>query len=366
MVYDSSQRTQAGKIDAHLLPHSHDDVGWLKTVDQYYTGANNSIRVPPTPFFSFFLCVHMCTDRWVIDFFLFAGNRLQGDFSFARWQESQSSTSLRLPEIPPSSVKKFPASSLRLHLPVCFFGKAISSLRLPEIPPSSMKNDLLDFDIVIRSCVTPFSGLLNFETALQKRRLEGTALEGPIPNSYAALTQLDDLRIGDLGGEDSTLDFLVNFTSISIRYLGSNDLNGVILRNIVTPQLRALNAVGTFVNGDDLLDGTISHLQEPSELRSKKGMILTGRSGRRTASGNRIGIVYRWQRTRSGGGQRQSLPAANSRGVGKPLFTFGKLYLPLHHKSFPAANSPKNENILRVAYVTQFASANFTYHTDQS
>ncbi|KAL7604195.1 hypothetical protein Lser_V15G20819 [Lactuca serriola] len=44
MVYDTSQSTQAEKINVHLVPHSHDDVGWLKTVDQYYTGANNSIR----------------------------------------------------------------------------------------------------------------------------------------------------------------------------------------------------------------------------------------------------------------------------------------------------------------------------------
>ncbi|XP_025796134.1 probable alpha-mannosidase At5g66150 [Panicum hallii] len=33
-----------GKLHVHLVPHSHDDVGWLKTVDQYYLGSNNSIQ----------------------------------------------------------------------------------------------------------------------------------------------------------------------------------------------------------------------------------------------------------------------------------------------------------------------------------
>ncbi|KAL2333816.1 hypothetical protein Fmac_015029 [Flemingia macrophylla] len=42
--YDTGAGVVPGKLNVHLVAHSHDDVGWLKTVDQYYVGSNNSIQ----------------------------------------------------------------------------------------------------------------------------------------------------------------------------------------------------------------------------------------------------------------------------------------------------------------------------------
>lgn len=42
--YNTNSTIVPGKLNVHLVPHSHDDVGWLKTIDQYYVGSNNTIQ----------------------------------------------------------------------------------------------------------------------------------------------------------------------------------------------------------------------------------------------------------------------------------------------------------------------------------
>lgn len=65
--YNTGGGVVEGKLNVHLVPHSHDDVGWLKTIDQYYVGSNNSIQVYFI-YYDFDLCVHhvnFCVIYWI-------------------------------------------------------------------------------------------------------------------------------------------------------------------------------------------------------------------------------------------------------------------------------------------------------------
>ena len=42
--YDSCDLGEEGMLNVHMVPHTHDDVGWLKTVDQYFYGSKLNIQ----------------------------------------------------------------------------------------------------------------------------------------------------------------------------------------------------------------------------------------------------------------------------------------------------------------------------------
>lgn len=44
LIFQSCHPTKPNMLNVHLVAHTHDDVGWLKTVDQYYYGSETKIQ----------------------------------------------------------------------------------------------------------------------------------------------------------------------------------------------------------------------------------------------------------------------------------------------------------------------------------
>ncbi len=45
VVWSTGNCQQDDKLHVHVVPHTHDDVGWLKTVDEYYYGGERLVAV---------------------------------------------------------------------------------------------------------------------------------------------------------------------------------------------------------------------------------------------------------------------------------------------------------------------------------
>jgi hypothetical protein len=87
--YNSSVSTK--KINVHVVPHSHDDAGWLSTVDDYFTGKNYKKK-----------CVQCILDSMIIS--LSADSKRTFTYAemifFERWYKS-------LPQVKKEQVKHF-------------------------------------------------------------------------------------------------------------------------------------------------------------------------------------------------------------------------------------------------------------------
>ncbi len=63
--YASCPATKDGMINVHLVPHTHDDVGWLKTVDQYYYGSRKvMVQINWCFIFAFRDVSFSCSQNW--------------------------------------------------------------------------------------------------------------------------------------------------------------------------------------------------------------------------------------------------------------------------------------------------------------
>ncbi|KAG6740331.1 hypothetical protein POTOM_055777 [Populus tomentosa] len=118
------------------------------------------------------------------------------------------------------------AGAVRIIGPAEYINSSGVSGRIPqEFANLKSLRTLWASDNLFTGKLPDFFGTL---TKLRNLRLQGTLLEGPIPSSFSALKKLGDLRIGDLNGEDSSLEFLRDQKSLTILILRNCLLSGQI------------------------------------------------------------------------------------------------------------------------------------------
>ncbi|KAM4676223.1 lysosomal alpha-mannosidase [Discoglossus pictus] len=82
---ETCPKTSNSFLNVHLIPHTHNDVGWLKTVDQYYYGARNDIQHAGVQYILDSVIPHLLSDpdkRFIY---------VESAF-FYRWWEQQSNS----------------------------------------------------------------------------------------------------------------------------------------------------------------------------------------------------------------------------------------------------------------------------------
>ncbi|XP_002133316.2 lysosomal alpha-mannosidase [Drosophila pseudoobscura] len=87
--YESCPETKSNMVNVHLVPHSHDDVGWLKTVDQSYYGFKNNIHHAGVQYILDTVVMELISDpkrRFI---------QVETYF-FAKWWREQSETTRRI------------------------------------------------------------------------------------------------------------------------------------------------------------------------------------------------------------------------------------------------------------------------------
>ena len=93
----------------HVVPHTHDDAGWLKTVDQYYVGSHQKIQLAGVQYI--LDTVVQCMDEDASRTFTYAEIAF-----FSRWWSQQSDQKREQVRICPSVLRDLRSAASALCL----------------------------------------------------------------------------------------------------------------------------------------------------------------------------------------------------------------------------------------------------------